>query len=66
MCVQTIIHEASHIALKTKDLRYDKNGLRPCSAFPGDRALQNADSWGYFAIDVNGYLSNSDLIRIYS
>ena len=66
MCIQTIIHEASHIALKTKDLRYDRHGLRPCLAFPKESALQNADNWGYFAIDVNGYLSSSDLAKVCS
>lgn len=66
MCIQTIIHEASHITLKTKDFRYDKDGLRPCLAFPSESALQNADSWGYFAVDINGYLSESDLTRVCS
>lgn len=61
LCAQTIIHEASHLELGTQDIRYDVHGLKPCDGFRGARAIENADSWGYFCIDLCGYLSQSDL-----
>lgn len=61
LCAQTILHEASHLVVRTKDHRYDTAGLKPGKpGFPGSNAIENADSWGYFAIDLCGYLSTSD------
>lgn len=60
LCAQTIIHEASHLEIRTKDKRYDTAGLKPGSAFPHADAIVNADSWGYFCIDLCGYLSETD------
>ncbi len=58
LCALTIIHEASHLELDTKDIRLDVNGLKPGISF--STALNNADSWGYFCMDLCGYLSDSD------
>lgn len=61
LCAETIIHEFSHHDLSTHDHRYDSDGLKPDSAkFPYEKTIQNADSWGYFALDLAGYLSVSD------
>lgn len=60
-CAKTIVHEASHHEVKTKDLARDGTGLKPDKdRFPHAKAVNNADSWGYFAIDLNGLLSKAD------
>ena len=66
LCTQTIIHEAAHIAIGAKDILYDKDGLKPRPGFNREAAVQNADSWGYFALDLADYLSPSDFRRIWS
>jgi hypothetical protein len=61
LCAETIIHELSHHEVSTQDHRYDSHGLKPSTAaFPYAKAIDNADSWGYFALDLAGYLSNAD------
>jgi hypothetical protein len=61
LCAETIIHELSHHELRTQDHRYDYRGLKPDSgSFPYAKAIENADSWGYFAVDLAGYLSQTD------
>jgi hypothetical protein len=61
LCAETIIHELSHHDVSTQDHQYDHEGLKPKKAsFPYAKAIDNADSWGYFAIDLAGYLSSSD------
>ena len=60
LCAETIVHEASHLEVRTKDHRYDSAGLKPGAAFPRTEAIENADSWGYFCIDLCGYLSKAD------
>lgn len=66
LCVETIIHEFSHHEVSTEDHRYDHHGLKPGSGhFPYAKAIANADSWGYFALDLAGYLSESDAARVY-
>jgi hypothetical protein len=65
LCAETIIHELSHFELSTKDHRYDDAGLKPGgNRFPASQAIENADSWGYFAVDLAGYLSESDRNRV--
>jgi hypothetical protein len=62
LCAETIIHEFSHHELKTEDHRYDNRGLRPgATNFAYAKAIANADSWGYFAVDLAGYLTKADL-----
>lgn len=60
LCAETIVHELSHHDVSTSDHRYDSAGLKPSKTFPYSKAIDNADSWGYFAIDLAGYLSASD------
>lgn len=61
LCAETIIHELSHYEVSTRDHRYDSSGLKPDSAIlPYAKAIENADSWGYFALDLAGYLSDAD------
>jgi hypothetical protein len=61
LCAETIIHELSHHEVSTQDHRYDSSGLKPTKGtFPHAKAIDNADSWGYFALDLAGYLSNAD------
>jgi hypothetical protein len=51
----------SHHEVSTVDHRYDNQGLKPNkAAFPYTKAIVNADSWGYFALDLAGYLSKAD------
>lgn len=64
ICVETIIHELSHRILATEDLRYDYRGLKPVkTGLSFDRALRNADTWGYFCVDLAGMLSATDRAR---
>lgn len=66
LCVETIIHELSHHEQKTQDHRYDHHGLKPDSAaFPYAKAIENADSWGYFALDLAGFLAKADETAVY-
>jgi hypothetical protein len=66
LCAETIIHELSHHEMNTQDHRYDDAGLKPNSAtFPFAKAIDNADSWGYFALDLAGYLSKADHDRVW-
>ncbi|MDR0788278.1 MAG: hypothetical protein LBG44_10510 [Gemmatimonadota bacterium] len=66
LCAETIIHELSHHEISTQDHRYDDAGLKPDSVvFPFAKAIDNADSWGYFALDLAGYLSKADHDRVW-
>lgn len=61
LCAETIVHELSHLEVCTRDHRYDSSGLKPNSGtFAFTKAVENADSWGYFALDLAGYLSDTD------
>ena len=65
MCALTIVHEISHRALGTDDVRYDYDGLKPARGVLWTTdALRNADSWAYFATDLGGKLSTSDRGRV--
>ena len=64
MCALTIIHELTHRVLSTKDHRYDYDGLKPGRDIEFNKAINNADSWGYFAADVAGMLTKSDRERV--
>lgn len=50
----TVVHELSHKLVKTEDIRYDYDGLKPGNGFKTEDALNNADSWAYFAGDLVG------------
>jgi len=61
LCVETVIHELSHHEVSTTDHAYDSDGLQPDkNVLPYAKTITNADSWGYFAIDLAGYLSKAD------
>ncbi len=65
LCAETIVHEFSHHEVSTQDHRYDDAGLKPNkAAFPYAKAIENADSWGYFILDLAGYLSTSDRNKV--
>jgi hypothetical protein len=59
-CSRTIIHEMSHKECRTEDVVYGPRGLKPHGDLTGAYALHNADSWAYFAIDVNELLKGGD------
>lgn len=62
LCAETILHELSHHEVSTQDHRYDSSGLKPDkNKLPFAKTIDNADSWGYFMLDLAGYLSASDL-----
>jgi Lysine-specific metallo-endopeptidase len=57
-CGLTIIHEISHRELKTKDHAYaDQANVKPHpTSFSTKKALENADTWAFFATDLGGQL----------
>lgn len=66
LCVETIIHERSHKIVKTDDYAYDFHGLKPGGTkFPSGAGLDNADSWGYFACELDGILPSSEEAKVY-
>lgn len=57
----TIVHELSHRELNTDDHRYADDGpLSPASVngLTKAQAIDNADTWGYFAADLNGAIAS--------
>lgn len=61
ICVETIIHELSHRTLGASDFQNDYKGLKPSKDdLTFAKALSNADTWGYFCVDVVGMLSEGD------
>jgi hypothetical protein len=64
LCALTVVHELTHKLVKTKDIRYDDDGLKPGSSFPSADALNNADSWAYFAADMVGALSGGTIKKV--
>lgn len=66
LCVETIVHELSHKVVKTDDYAYDFHGLKPGGdKFASGAGLDNADSWGYFACELNGILPSSEEAKVY-
>lgn len=56
-----LVHELSHSQVKTEDHAYRWKGLKPRSnSFPSAKAIENADSWAFFAADANGELTQRD------
>lgn len=65
ICVETIIHELSHRVLGTDDFGYDFKGLKPNKAkLSHAKALKNADTWGYFCVDLVGMLAESERTKV--
>jgi hypothetical protein len=65
-----LVHELSHSQLRTDDIRYawHANSIAPkAGSFSTADALNNADSWAFFAADANGELTqknrNDALVR---
>lgn len=55
--VGTIVHEAAHHpALRAKDNTYDKNMCLDFAQNDREKAITNAENWGYFLRDLNGQL----------
>ncbi len=65
LAIQAIIHELSHRVLDTDDVVYDYSGLQPSDLFTFKKAIRNADSWGYFAADLNGMLPEKKRKEVY-
>ena len=66
LCALTIVHELSHKLMDTDDLSYDDDGLKPGGiSLTVANAIKNADSWGYFAADLVGALSETKLNEVY-
>jgi hypothetical protein len=64
-CVETIVHEVSHRVAGTDDFAYDNTGLRPSkTGIRFSHALRNADTWGYFCVDLAGMLAQSDSDKV--
>lgn len=59
MATLAIIHELTHRVLGTKDIVYDFSGLKPSAQLDFRHAIANADSWAYFAADMNGQVTNA-------
>lgn len=55
----TVVHETTHLDISTKDHRYDYDGLKPDGTLTHAKAIDNADSWAYYAADCAGELTNS-------
>lgn len=65
MATLAILHELSHRLIETKDAVYDFTGLKPGSVLTNQHAIVNADSWAYFATDLNGQLPNNKLTSVW-
>lgn len=64
MATLAIIHEVSHRVVNTKDAQYDFKGLKPGTVLTLQHALANADSWAYFAADLNGQLPADKVTQV--
>ena len=57
----TILHEISHRVLGTEDHHYDHDKIGVRASHHVGHAINNADSWAYFAADVSGHLNNGQV-----
>lgn len=64
LCALTVVHELTHKLVRTEDIRYDDDGLKPGASFTAEQALKNADSWAYFAADMVGALSKGTITKV--
>jgi ParB-like chromosome segregation protein Spo0J len=64
LCALTVVHELTHKLVRTEDIRYDDDGLKPGDSFTAEQALKNADSWAYFAADMVGALSKGTITKV--
>ena len=61
----TIVHELAHKEVGVDDKRYDYKGIKPGRHLPPEDAIWNAESYGYFAADLAGAVSQSDFRAAY-
>lgn len=59
MATLAVVHEISHKVAATDDAVYDSEGLKPGGVLTAKHAVNNADSWAYFAADLNGCLTEA-------
>ena len=64
MATLAIIHELSHRVVNTKDAVYDFTGLKPGTVLGKQHAAVNADSWAYFAADLNKQLPSDKVTEV--
>ena len=65
LCVETIVHELSYRVARTDHFAYDNAGLLPSkTGITFSHAIRNADSWGYFCVDLAGMLADSDRTKV--
>jgi hypothetical protein len=61
----TVIHELSHKLVRTHDLQYDYDGIKPGASITPATSIKNADSWAYFAADLAGALPEGAFKKAY-
>ncbi len=60
---RVIVHECTHIDVKTEDKAYAWKGIKPGTKITAANAAINADSWAFFAGDCAGALLAGDISR---
>lgn len=60
---RVIVHECSHLEVNTADEAYAYKGIKPGGGITAVQALNNADSWAFFAADCGGALIENDRTR---
>jgi hypothetical protein len=60
---RVLVHEATHIDVRTEDKRYAFRGIAPGTKLSSADAAVNADSWAFFAADCGGALVQGDITR---
>ncbi|MEM1163596.1 MAG: M35 family metallo-endopeptidase [Pseudomonadota bacterium] len=59
----TVVHEVTHLDCSTKDHRYDYAGLQVGQNLSHAQAVDNADSWAYFAADCACELTDNQCTK---
>lgn len=60
---RALIHECSHIDARTRDMGYGVKGIQPGVKIPMEFAVNNADSWAFFAADCASALTDGERMR---
>lgn len=64
--IRTLVHEMSHrMPNGTKDVSYRHQGIKPGGEFVGEHPLKNADSWAFFAADINEKIPDAARTKYY-
>ena len=60
-----VVHELTHLVCGTSDCddRYAHSGIGVHPGFPASKAVNNADSWAFFAADCAGVLSAGNRLQ---